>query len=215
MNISSFLRKNSDIFLFLLSGFCFIAIFLLGSISNKEEPLDRTAEKLSSAIQKTEKILNQDLTRFVSGVDTLTGDPAPVKENFKAINPDRGDFFYMVFSKNDLLYWNTNEIVVTRETLQGLADKEQFHVIRLQNGWYGVKMQKTGKLSCLGGFLIKRDYPIQNDYISNRFADPFHLDESLRITDRTTTTPVVTAEKKILFYLENSPSATPATSKIA
>jgi len=209
MNISSFLRKNSDIFLFLLSGFCFIAIFLLGSISNKEEPLDRTAEKLSSAIQKTEKILNQDLTRFVSGVDTLTGDPAPVKENFKAINPDRGDFFYMVFSKNDLLYWNTNEIVVTRETLQGLADKEQFHVIRLQNGWYGVKMQKTGKLSCLGGFLIKRDYPIQNDYISNRFADPFHLDESLRITDRTTTTPVVTAEKKILFYLENSPSATP------
>lgn len=87
-------------------------------------------------------------------------------------------FFLHIYKANSLVYWNTNQLPVTR-----FADRNfpKNGIVHLQNGWYYAKTKRVGSAILCASFLIKTDFSYENEHLSNQFTPPFYLNSNARI----------------------------------
>ena len=103
-------------------------------------------------------------------------------------------------NKNDsLIYWNNNHVPVS-----SFADipfrKDGF--FKLQNGWYYSKTKQVSNTIICCSFLIKNEYPYENEDLINSFSNSFynlkHVDISI---DEDLPNKVFNKNKEYLFSI--------------
>jgi signal transduction histidine kinase len=81
------------------------------------------------------------------------------------------DYIY-VYKNDSLIFWSGNK-VVEGEFLPIIAINNQ--LLQLSNGWYYVKIKKQGIYNIIGLVLVKNNYSIHNQFLSNTFNSSFNL----------------------------------------
>jgi len=72
---------------------------------------------------------------------------------------------YLVFHNDSLLYWTTNHIAGDPNLIKDAENQ----VLLLENGWYYKTTRKSDDYTMVGLFLIKREFPYENESLLNEF----------------------------------------------
>lgn len=85
-------------------------------------------------------------------------------------NPQKSAFNFHVYRNDSLIYWNTNQLPVSR-----FADIHYpaSGIVHLQNGWYYAKQVQKDNIQLVASFLIKKDYGYENEHLVNGFNPSF------------------------------------------
>jgi len=179
----------------LLVGSVFFVSYHTNPISDPEHLANQLQEKIAEANLE----LTKALTDFSNGFDTLTDAPSIQSGPFCDSNMERGDFFFLVFKKNQLVFWSNNKVPVGEDLFRN--QEKNFYVSRLQNGWYALSVKKSGAYAFYGGFLLRTEYPIQNNLIKNEFSARFNVPAYIQIESRKSRYPVYGPDGGYLFSL--------------
>jgi signal transduction histidine kinase len=76
---------------------------------------------------------------------------------------------YFVYHKDSLLYWTSSHVSLQKSHYQ--ATKRE--IVLLENGWYYKAVRHAGDYSIIGLFLIKSEFPYENDNLVNDFSKDF------------------------------------------
>ncbi len=76
--------------------------------------------------------------------------------------------------------------------------------VKLKNGWYGFHVRKSGHFVFLGFYLIKSQFPFQNNFIKNKFSALFSCPESVNLESKKGEFPITSGDQRILFSLNFS-----------
>ncbi len=136
---------------------------------------------------------------LISTFDTITQKPNNKNGEF-AEDRDRGDEpALFVYRKDSLVYWNNNKIVFPAGF--NMMCKGAYFSFHLKNGWYAFHCRKIGSYYFTGSYLIKNDFPFQNEFLSNQFSPRFKIPASVSITDKLGEFPIFARDKTYLFGL--------------
>lgn len=114
-------------------------------------------------------------------------------------NPSGDHFFFHLYQKDTLSYWNTNQLPILK-----FADIHfpTSGIIHAQNGWYYAQTIQEGRSVLCGSFLIKHDYPYENEDLTNSYSDPFDLQFNSYISlDQEFGFPIHGKDKGYLFSI--------------
>jgi len=152
-----------------------IFVFVASYKKNQNEP-----EQIYKRVQQTllqqqidleeKSMLLQDFI-VKNAIDDFT-DP-----QFEAIS-NNSSFSIFIFKNDSLVYWNNNSIPISTD---GLPNKTQDWFIDLENGYYLIRSVQVNDYSIHLLSLIKHEYPYQNTFLNNEFADNYAITASLSL----------------------------------
>ncbi|MCK9421087.1 MAG: HAMP domain-containing histidine kinase [Bacteroidales bacterium] len=193
------LGKN-NVFLYLILSFFFYGLtYVVQQYTNGEPNPNSSAKIIQEKIIDAENSSKKVLDHFCTNFDTITGYTTNHPDNWIKSNIDPGDFLIFVYKHNSLIFWNDNKIPINENLIQ--SSRGPFFVTKLKNGWYAFQFKKHGSFLCYCGFLIRSEFPIQNDYIKNQFSPRFNVPEYINITQVRNDHPVFSAEGNYLFSI--------------
>lgn len=114
-------------------------------------------------------------------------------------NLDKNEISLFIAKGDSLVYWNDNKVII-QPVLNKTCNKENF-ACRQMNGWYGFHCVRQGPFCFIGAYLIKSEFPFQNDYLTDHFSDRFNLPASISISSATGSYPVRAKDGHFLFSL--------------
>lgn len=114
--------------------------------------------------------------------------------------------YVQAYKSDSVILWNNNLFNI-RDHLNEIAPGTGVH--KSNNGWYMVHRIDTGETSYFSYFLIKKEFPFQNDYLKNEFNPELHLSPSSRISLIKTDEykGIRNIQSKKLFYISISATA--------
>ena len=185
------IKKYRLLLLALLSSFTFLAYrysVLHPDLRNSAKIFQTTFLELEKKLDRSLQINSKELDR-----NTDFG-------SWKNLSSYDGIAIH--YYRNDsLIYWNTNQVPISQ-----FADAHfpSDGVVRLQNGWYYTKYVKKDGYILSSSFLIKNEFPIENDQLQNSFSSPFNEDFKAHIVPEKTANgyPISNAENEFLFSVE-------------
>ncbi|MBN2481277.1 MAG: GHKL domain-containing protein [Bacteroidales bacterium] len=98
------------------------------------------------------------------------------------IPPDEG-ILLLAYDEDSLIYWSDNNIAFTAFNVKAL-DYKRFEFI--SNGWYVIKQYSNDSVRAFGLYLIKSEYPYENDFLKNNFHEDLRLPKSTEVLTTTT-----------------------------
>ncbi len=122
--------------------------------------------------------------------------------NFPDGEESEGKVSLFVFKNDSLVYWNDNTEILPA-TINKSGDRTYF-ASRLKNGWYGFYCQRIGDFCFIGSYLIKAEYPFQNEFLKTHFSTRFDLPVSVNIEREAGFHPIYAKDKTFLFSLNFS-----------
>lgn len=113
--------------------------------------------------------------------------------------PINEQFLFHYYQKDTLAYWSTNQLPVSKYSDIHFPTTG---IIHAQNGWYySVSIQESNRTFC-GSFLIKHEYPYENEDLVNNYNAPFLVNFSSYISlDQENGYAVYSKEKNYLFSI--------------
>ena len=164
-----------------------------------------TPQAISENFQRdfieTEEAAKQGLDFFVSHFDTSSSGFHSLAESNESI-PAGDDMYLFVHRRDSLVYWNSNKVILPERFT--IKSKEKQGVVKLQNGWYGFQNKQTGSHVFTIMYLIKKEFPFQNDYISNGYAARFSIPLSVSMELKKGKYPVFSRAGSYQFSLNFS-----------
>lgn len=129
---------------------------------NVESDVNRLEKRFQAKINR----LSQTIEEFSNSVNY--GDELSVIWDNTRKFRNTG-FEYFVFHGDTLLYWTSNHVAGDVKTLTS-----NYHpVVLLDNGWYYRTAKFSDGYTMVGLFLIKWEYPYENESLNNEFNDDF------------------------------------------
>ena len=105
-----------------------------------------------------------------------------------------------IYKNDSLLYWNTNQLPVSRFADIHFPSEGLNH---LQNGWYLTKTKSANGYIVATSFLIKTEYPYQNEHLINGFSKELKIPvAALIVVDKESPLRVFDSKKNYLFSIE-------------
>lgn len=185
------IKKYRLLLLALLSSTIFVAFrysVLHPDLSNSAKIFQATFLELEKKLDRSLQINSKELDR-----NTDFG-------SWKNSSPYDGIAIHY-FINDSLIYWNTNQMPISQ-----FADVHfpSDGVIRLQNGWFYAKQVKKDGYILSSSFLIKNEFPIENDQLKNSFYSPFNEDFKAHIVPEKTSSgyPIYNSKNEFLFSVE-------------
>lgn len=121
-----------------------------------------------------------------------------INSEFNSIKKN-GDRF--VYYKYNLVSWSNNDVPLPKRFTRNLNSD----VIKLSNGYYILNREKKNDSIILYVSLIKKNYPINNSYLSNDFNPKFDLEDNADISITYTPTKYpIKINNKTSFFLDYS-----------
>lgn len=154
LNNSNFILAT----LFLLVSTLLFGVFFTPS---PEKEFDKFHEQF---IRKKVQ-LHQSMDEFASYVTPKDSLPSIWKKTKKF---RRSDFVYYLYDADTLIYWTSNKAPFTLENSEVTEG-----VVLLENGWYYLHEKAVDQRKLVGLFLIKNEYPYENESLSNHFNEDF------------------------------------------
>ncbi len=104
------------------------------------------------------------ITALENQVDAVITQQTP-KARVKS-NLTKNSFFLHVFQKNELVYWNTNQLPIA-STISSSEIKNGIY--KLSNGYYYIYSRKKDEIIVQGSLLLQSSYELENEYLENVF----------------------------------------------
>ena len=156
-------------------------------------------------LQEAAKTAQNRLFLKIEQAEALKNAYLQKKDSKKIIESYDEQFIGIFALKNDsLVFWNTSQIPITPEKLEGLQKEGITH---LRNGWYYFNAsdakQKDEKVISL--IFLKPDYDLQNNYLKNDFCEWLHLPEETQLDTVITNKEwgVYSSTHQFLFQLQS------------
>src|SRR5690606_3773534 len=96
-----------------------------------------------------------------------------------------------------LIYWTSNHVPITSSN----NSLNVSGVVLLENGWYYQDVRKKGTLTVVGLFLIKNEYPYENESLINQFDADFNFNIKAEIKQISDLYDVNSVSGKFLFSI--------------
>jgi signal transduction histidine kinase len=154
-------------------------------IANFQHQLIKKQEKLSSSLNQMESLIVRE--------DTLES----IWEKTRIFR--RKGFVYAVFKNDSLLFWTSNSVPL--KSIE--TSKDSIGVSLFENGWYYHDARAKENLQIYGAFLIKNEYPYQNESLNNLFHQDFDFPFSATISNLSDKHDVLGKDGEFLFSLSN------------
>jgi two-component system nitrogen regulation sensor histidine kinase NtrY len=159
---------------FFLAG---LAAILLSYVLRGPSTTDHTPElkKFEAVLHKKELQLDQELIVLAdraskkSYTELFTEKPEYYNKLYKEFG-----YVLLIYENDTLKFWSDNSAAVENQMKTVCLDDR---LAKLRNGWFEVIRTKSPQSTknCIGLFLIKNDYPYQNNYLLNDFQKQFSL----------------------------------------
>lgn len=124
--------------------------------------IDRDVQRLEKTFQSKIEYLDASLDDFSNSVNY--GDKLDIiwdnTRKFRNLGYD-----YFVFHKDSLLYWTSNQVAIKNAQMHNL-DRA---ILLLENGWYVLSTRRSGEYTMIGIFLLKNEFPYENENLVNAF----------------------------------------------
>ncbi|MEL7586782.1 MAG: HAMP domain-containing sensor histidine kinase [Prolixibacteraceae bacterium] len=165
--------------LLLLSVFFVVAGFITEYHLFHPDQTIRVAKKFEIQLHKQQALLDQSLDQVARtvGDDGFDGDFQSAFQQLSALYQKKG-LGFLITDGQKLLFWSNNRFSFERTYLKQTTEEK---VLFLPNGVYLSSVKTSGNLSIIGLILIKENYSIQNEYITNRFANAFNTPDHYKI----------------------------------
>lgn len=109
--------------------------------------------------------LQSELKDVVSIVESTDDEDEQFRKITSLAKNDPNDYFY--FRDDTLRVWTSNSIPLPHTWSDSIVDSE---VVRLANGWYSLATEFSDSGICAGLFLIKSQFPYENEDLVNEFS---------------------------------------------
>ncbi|MGE4587450.1 MAG: hypothetical protein AB7D05_08925, partial [Mangrovibacterium sp.] len=156
-------------------------LFLTGGLITESLLLDpeqgiRVIKAFERKLQQQQVLLDQKLQQICSTLaeKEFEGDFQSVLHPHSALFHKKG-LGFLVDDGQRLLYWSDNRFAFEA------AFRQKGRLLFLPNGIYFRERRRQGPYTVSGLILLKEKYQIQNEYLSDQFADPFDTPDSYRI----------------------------------
>jgi len=178
--MSNLLRRFIERFLLLILSFAFFA----GGFLIEERFLDpdqafQVTQKFEKQLQSKQAFLVQNLEKIAKtvGEKNFDGDFQTAFHQLSTLFSKKG-LGFLIADGQKLLFWSNNRFSFERVYLKQAPEEK---ILFLPNGVYFTSIKKAGNLDIIGLILLKENYPIQNEYITNQFANGFDIPGSYKI----------------------------------
>ncbi len=183
----------------LLAALLFFSIFGIRIYIQHQETPQHISREFQKEMHAMESESKSRVESFMMSFDTNSN-----PEGFHSFAPpgeakDDGAFFLFVYQNDSLIYWNNNKVVLSPDIDK--TKKEATFTCRLKNGWYEFTRVRRKSFLFYGGFLIKSDFPFQNEFVKNQFSSKFSLPASILISEKKDAYPVYSNNGSFLFSL--------------
>ncbi len=187
-----FFGKFPSLFLAILLFLSVYAVRKYFAYRNTPQEISR---KFQADLSAAESQLKTRAGIFVSGFDTiLKKERSQGKISGSAMDED-DDFFIFVYRNDSLVYWNNNSIILPDHFSREYPGTD--FIYQLKNGWYGFHCVKKGSFLFVGSFLIKSEFPFQNEFINDHFGSAFTTPASVSIERKIGSYPIYSGGKTI------------------
>lgn len=179
---------------------CLVAAYLIAiSASSSASP---GLDSFQSTLHEKELHLQEELDSLVKISEGKTYNEIFLADQHEKIHPYREEGIVLLIYQGDTLkYWSGNSAAVENYMREVCLDQR---MTRLRNGWFETVMRSdnTGR-TFVGLLLIKNEYPYQNQYLVNSFADGFRMppETEIELGLPSSTNAVYAADNTYLFSL--------------
>ena len=167
--------KNKYSFLLVIS----IALFIAGTITEEHS---KNSEKHGKTVAETVRIIiSQEEDKVQSFIQLLN---SQLSDKGKSVNLPllleeltKGAPAYLTYFVNrhdSLIYWSNNQVPYSRSLNDNADKKFIFH----KNGWYINYFIRIDEFTINGLYLIKHEYPFENNYLKNEFNKSLKIPEN-------------------------------------
>lgn len=118
------------------------------------------------------------------------------QQNYENLFQDQNNYYrnifekeglsFFIYEKDSLRFWTSNfapiDAVIDSFAFSQKAEAGSSGLLHLENGWYEFFQNKDGNKLFVGLLLIKTEFPIENQYLTNRFQDDFSLPDNVTIS---------------------------------
>jgi two-component system, NtrC family, nitrogen regulation sensor histidine kinase NtrY len=109
----------------------------------------------------------------------------------------RSDFQYFLYRRDSLVNWTSNTVpLIEPEQLE-----QSSGAILLQNGWYYYVKSTQKSFTTIGVFLIKSEYPYENENLRNEFHPAFYFPFDVRFTSIQEDFPLIDSQGNFVLSL--------------
>jgi len=129
-----------------------------------------TIDRRDNNTQITPVVQQEIQTSFLNHITTLEKQVNNVlneqtqKKSFQP--PNSPTFFLHVFQKNELVYWNTNQLPISSK----ISNNEiRNGIYKLSNGYYYIYSSIKEDLIVQGALLLQSSYELENEYLEKEF----------------------------------------------
>ena len=185
-------KSNRYKFLLLTAALCFLSLIILNIRCKRDiqQIANLAGQKIEQKFKNCENALDSVNRRIISG------NYAP--DDYIASDKIATYFF----SNKQLIYWNRNHLPINPVNFDQFKNKK---LINLPSGLYICKYAHYDSLEGFAISLIKPNYPLQNNYLSNHFEDwtsiPLNVTD---ISDSSFTGTKVVVQNQTLFTLKGN-----------
>ncbi|MFT6013749.1 MAG: two-component system nitrogen regulation sensor histidine kinase NtrY [Chitinophagales bacterium] len=88
------------------------------------------------------------------------------------------DFYFYLYAGDSLLFWNNNKTIPEMD-YRNVSFKGELIVNK--NGFYIGTRREIGEYQLVGLQLVKRNFPIVNRYLTNKFSSSYPFDDAIQI----------------------------------
>lgn len=195
-------RQTGVLSLFLTAGLAFCLIFLIGVWLEKSESPENFYSDFKKKILEAEKETKRR--------NNLISENLGLLRNFEELEvklsglSKKADFqFSDFFFQNDSLAWWNDHLEIINSELSEYPSGE-FHAINQGGGWVGYFCTTSGLYKVLTIVKIKKEYPVHNRFLEDRFETGFPFSSLVKLTAEKSPFPVSASDGKTLFYLDLS-----------
>lgn len=165
--------KNSK---FLFFGGVLLVIFSIGYKVQFFPNADEVVRDFEAAFQNHAELLESRIDDFSNTINY--GDELKVIwENTREFR--NTGFDYYVFENDSLIYWTSNNVPLDFKAISH-TDKGAF---LLRNGWYYLSTRQDKNVKIVGSFLIKHQFPYENESLRNVFNPDFGMHYQAEISN--------------------------------
>lgn len=115
---------------------------------------------------------------------------------------DNGQFIFVYF-KDSLIYWSDNTVPIP-DRFDSKAKLNENDLLHLDNGYYIQKVKSNRHFTVVGLFLVKSDFPYENNDLVNDFNPRFNLSYKAKLVTEETGNKIYNNEEEFVFSIEAS-----------
>ncbi|MCB0429002.1 MAG: HAMP domain-containing protein [Flavobacteriales bacterium] len=197
------LARNRFLYLALAVVF-FAATTMLGVFKGQSYFLQKRVHTFEEKLHRKEQDLDQHLKHLTACKRVSQWDSLMVSDQQRTDHLfEKDGLILLSYYRDSLVYWSSIAAPLSKLFSESYFQRDG--LVRLQNGWYEVRVLARGPLVEVGLILLKNEYPYRNRYLQSQFHPSFGLPLTYQISHQSQEKYIDVKDYKGKFLLSLSP----------